>query len=595
MGQTALGGDLHDLRVADELHEGAAEVVVAAVGVLEDLRVALQGDLALGGRGPGVGLDDDVGGDLAGLHGVGDALAVEGVHQAAGVADEQQAAGVVGLAVEGHGQGGAADRAGHVLRRVAPVLGHGGAPGLEDLAPVQLLERGGGVEHAEADVGGAVAHAEDPAVAGQQPVLGAAPVPQFQPGLQVVVVVAGRGEVRAHRDAHRAVLAPVQAHREGQPGGVAVGGDDERRVEGGLALLLADLGGDTGDPAGALVHDRAGDVAALVQPRARLLGVAGQDLIEVVALADESVVRVGGEIGPVELEAGAAADDAQALVAQPARLLGDVDAHGDELLDGAGGEAVTAHLFAGELGLLQEQYVETGLREVVRGRGAGWPRAHDDHIGGVVGEGLGHGGISPSSKSACRRALDMGSLFSGIDHPAEGLPCEPISPRSAAACSHPRGRPRLAPPLRRPRGDGVPRRQARRAVGVRGTHRAPAAARRRTRLLPVDDPGRVRRGPRLHRRPALAAGLGPGGRHGDRLAARPGALGQGVRHRRRARDPPAGTGGGGAGGGGDGAAGQRALHRGDQASGHAPGGDLPAPHAGRGRPLLPAGPRLTHC
>jgi hypothetical protein len=127
----------------------------------------------------------------------------------------------------------------------------------------------------------------------------------------------------------------------------------------------------------------------------RLLGVAGELLVEVVALADQAVVREGGEIGPVELEPDAAADDPQALVAQPAGLLGDVDAHGDELLDRARGEAVAADLLARELGLLQEQDVETGLGEVVRGRGAGWPRAHDDHIGGVVGEGLGHGGISP--------------------------------------------------------------------------------------------------------------------------------------------------------------------------------------------------------
>ena len=140
--QAALRGDLHDLRVADELHEGAAQRVVAAVGVLEDLRVALQGQFALGGGGAGVGLDDDVGGDLAGLHGVGDALAVERVHQAARVADQQQALGVVRLAVEGHREGGAADRARHVVRGVAPVLGHRGAPGLQDLAPVQLLEGG---------------------------------------------------------------------------------------------------------------------------------------------------------------------------------------------------------------------------------------------------------------------------------------------------------------------------------------------------------------------------------------------------------------------------------------------------------------------
>ncbi len=70
----------------------------------------LEGQFSLGGRRAGVGLHDDVRGDLAGLHGVGDALAVERVDQTTGVADQQQTLGVVRLAVEGHGKGGTADR-----------------------------------------------------------------------------------------------------------------------------------------------------------------------------------------------------------------------------------------------------------------------------------------------------------------------------------------------------------------------------------------------------------------------------------------------------------------------------------------------------
>lgn len=204
----------------------------------------------------------------------------------------------------------------------------------------------------------------------------------------------GRGEVRTDGDAHRPVLAPVQPHRERQPRGVAVGGDDQRGVEGDGRLLLAHPGVDAGDPAGARVHDRRADVAALVQPGPGLLRLPGQLLVEVVALADESVVRVAGQIGPVELEPYAAADDPQALVAQPAGLLGDVDAHPDELLGGARGQTVAAHLLARERGLLQEQDVQSRLGQVVRRGGAGRARPHDDDVRGVFGAGLGHGGIS---------------------------------------------------------------------------------------------------------------------------------------------------------------------------------------------------------
>ena len=80
---------------------------------------------------------------------------------------------------------------------------------------------------------GAVADAEDPAVAGQQPVAGRRSlVPQLQPGLQLVVVVARARVVGADGDAHRPVVALLQAHRQRQPAGVAVGGDDQRRAVG---------------------------------------------------------------------------------------------------------------------------------------------------------------------------------------------------------------------------------------------------------------------------------------------------------------------------------------------------------------------------
>ncbi|GAA3124411.1 hypothetical protein GCM10020001_051440 [Nonomuraea salmonea] len=167
----------------------------------------------------------------------------------------------------------------------------------------------------------------------------------------------------------------MQAHAEGQPGAVAVGGDDHRAAE-----LPAVLGGDADDVAAAVVEDRACDGDALHQAYAVLDRVGGDDLVEVLPGADEPEVREALELRPVELEAQAAADDAQALVPDPAGRV-DVDAHVLELLDGARGQAVAADLLAGEPGLLQEQHVEAVLREVPGGGGAGGAGADDDDIG----------------------------------------------------------------------------------------------------------------------------------------------------------------------------------------------------------------------
>ena len=77
-----------------------------------------------------------------------------------------------------------------------------------------------------------------------------------------------------------------------------------------------------------------------------------------------------------------AADDAQAVVLDPAVLLGRGDAEGDQLADRARGEPVAADLLAGERRLLQQQDVEAGLGEVGR---RGRPRragADDDDVRG---------------------------------------------------------------------------------------------------------------------------------------------------------------------------------------------------------------------
>ncbi len=278
------------------------------------------------------------------------------------------------LAVEGHRQRGAPDGGRHVLLDVAPLGRHALHPALEQVAVVHALEGLAGVQQPQAHVGGAVADTEDPPVAGQQGVA----VPQLQPGLQVVVVVAGALEVRPHRDAHRAVLALVQPHRQGDAGGVAVGGDHQPGAVG--DLLAVPLGDHADDVPAAVVEDRGGDVHPLQQADARLDRVGGQDLVEVLAGAHQAEVGEARQLRPVELEAHPAADHAQALVADPAGGV-DVDTHRDELLDRSGRQPVAADLLAGEGGLLEQQDVEPGLREVECGCRTGGPGADDDDVG----------------------------------------------------------------------------------------------------------------------------------------------------------------------------------------------------------------------
>ncbi len=365
-------------------------------------------------------------------------------------------------------------------------------------------------------------------------------------------------------------------------------------MEGHLALLLAEPGGDAGDAAGAVVDDRAADVAALEQAGAGLLGVAGELLVEVVALADESVVRVRGQLRPVELEADTAADDAQPLVAQPAGLLGDVDAHGDELLDRARGEAVAAHLLARELGLLQEQHVETGLGEVVRGRGAGRPRAHDDHIGGVLGEGLGHdghGGISPSRNLCADRHWTWAVYSAELITRLKGCPVN---------------RPLPAVRLRVPtHEDAVAWHRVFADPEVMEFHGGRPAelsvyeeltARQRRHDAEhgfclwtlLDESGEVIGFTGAQPWPP---DWGPVGETeiGWRLGRA--HWGKGYATAAARGDAQAAAGGRGAGCGGDGPAGQRAVRRGGPEARHGAGGDLPASHAERIGALLPAQPQ----
>ena len=132
------------------------------------------------------------------------------------------------------------------------------------------------------------------------------------------------------------------------------------------------LVGHAGDPASPVVKYRASDVGPLDQAHAGLLRVPGQDLVEVCPGADEAVTGIAGQLWPVQLDPAAAADDAQALVAQPSVVLGDRDAHRGQRLDRARGKAVAADLLPREVRLLQHQHVKARRRQVVRnGRASG--------------------------------------------------------------------------------------------------------------------------------------------------------------------------------------------------------------------------------
>ena len=230
----------------------------------------------------------------------------------------------------------------------------------------------------------------------------------------------GDGVVAAHRHAHRPVVALAHAQGQREASAHAVAGDGERRAvaDRALVLALADRAPDADHPARALVGDGVGDRGVLVQAGARLLRVPHEQLVEVLPRPDGPEVREAGEGRPLQLEGDAAADHPQALVVQPAVLLGAVDAEVDQLLHAARGEAVAAHLGARERGLLQQQDVETGPGQVRGGRRSGGTGADDDHVGVACG------GFGRSHAAPCERIHEVGdeSKHPGASARAPSLP-----------------------------------------------------------------------------------------------------------------------------------------------------------------------------
>ena len=170
-------------------------------------------------------------------------------------------------------------------------------------------------------------------------------------------------------DTHRSLRVLQQANRPGHRGRVAVGSHHDRCGEG-----AAVLGGDPGDTFGALIDHHAGDVGLLVQGGTLLHGPVGEQLVEVGALAHQPEGRELGQRRPGQFERfGPAAVDPQALVVQPAGLVGDVDPEAQQLLDRSGRQAVAAHLVAGERALLEQ-----GHREALIGQPAGGRRRRRD-------------------------------------------------------------------------------------------------------------------------------------------------------------------------------------------------------------------------
>ncbi len=236
------------------------------------------------------------------------------------------------------------------------------------------------------DVDPAVAHREDPAVPGE--IRAAVREAEVRPQLQVLLPRAlGAAVVPPGGGGDLPPGVPLQPQRQGEAGGRPVGRDDDRGAEVERTGDVRGVGGrgDPRDPARP-VGQRPFRLPAAVQPGPGRHGVPGQDVVEVVPAAGEPEVRIAAQRGPLDVHPVLSGHPAHPARTRPARR-GDVHAHPDQLVHRSGGEAVAAHLLPGEAGLLQKDHVHAGARQVVRGRGAGRPGPHHDHLGVLAGTG----------------------------------------------------------------------------------------------------------------------------------------------------------------------------------------------------------------
>src|SRR5699024_924919 len=130
---------------------------------------------------------------------------------------------------------------------------------------------------------------------------------------------------------------------------------------------------------GALVDHRTCDVGAPHDLGPGQHGPVGQDLVEGVTGTYQAETWVFDQCGPGEFEAGARADDVQALVLDPPLVL-EGDPHRGELFRRPRGQSVAADLVPAERALLQEQDDQLGLDEVIGGCGTGRSCADNDDV-----------------------------------------------------------------------------------------------------------------------------------------------------------------------------------------------------------------------
>jgi hypothetical protein len=248
---------------------------------------------------------------------------------------------------------------------------HDAGEGLEHALCRQLLEVLERVQQPGAEVDRSVGDREQPAVAGHQIVA----VPEVHPHLEPRPGSAIDPVIPARGDAEWARSVAPDAGAGAGPRGRAV---RRQHVTGAHLDLLVVLADDRpGDPP--VGEDGPEDLRSFPQERARLLGAAGKELVEVAARAHQAVVGEVVELRPGKLERRSARVDPEAVDALESRIER-IDPHPLQGEDSPGGEPVAAHLLPGERGLLRHEDVDALPGEVVGGRGAAGAGADNEDV-----------------------------------------------------------------------------------------------------------------------------------------------------------------------------------------------------------------------